>query len=119
MITRQRVGWVLLAVLLAIGGLARWLQSDWSLAWSIAFIVALCFAFWQLRETPSKPSKVFDFNPKRGLLFFVMGFVIFPFVALIGALFGDEITLVNVVMLTAFGSAFIGFIGVFTEHVGV
>ena len=79
----------------------------------------MCWSIWQLREPPDPNSKGFDFNPKRGVLFFFLGFLIFPITFGMDAIFGAEMSVSDMSMMTAGGSVLIGLLGTFTEHVGV
>jgi hypothetical protein len=92
-------------------------QSPWFI-W-VPILAVLGWSMWQLRERPDPESKAFDFNPKRGVLYFFLGFLIFPFMLAMDAIFGTQISLLNAAIVTAGGSAFIGLVGTFTEHVGV
>ncbi|TMM50145.1 hypothetical protein [Qipengyuania marisflavi] len=79
----------------------------------------LGWSLWQLRAPPDPASKLFDFNPKRGLLYFFLGLLIFPLTLSIDAIFGADISMTDAALFTAGGSILIGLIGVFTEHVNV
>lgn len=74
---------------------------------------------WTLRELPDPKAKAFDFNPSRGLLYFILGFFIFPIVAIIKAVFGAELSLSSMLLFTLVGSTAAGIVGVFTEHIGM
>lgn len=65
------------------------------------------------------PAKTWDFDPKRGVLYFFLGWVIFPALIGIEALFGTDFTLGRMVIGTLAMSVLIGILGTFTENVGV
>jgi hypothetical protein len=92
-------------------------QAPW-FVW-IPILAILAWSLWQIRDKPDPSSKAFDFNPRRGVLFFFLGFLIFPFMLGMDALFGTEVSLVNAGLITVGGSIFVGLIGTFTEHVGI
>jgi hypothetical protein len=72
-----------------------------------------------LYDRKNLPEKVWDFNPKRGVLYFVLGWIIFPFMMVVDAMFGAEFTLSGIGAGTFFMSVLIGIVGTFTENVGV
>ena len=63
--------------------------------------------------------KMWDFNPKRGLLYFFCGWLIFPVTIVIEMIFGTDITLCRMVLGTLGLSVLIGILGTITENVGV
>lgn len=73
-------------------------------------------AFYDRR---SFPGKVWDFNPKRGVLYFLLGWIIFPSMMVLDAIFGAGLTLGGMAAGTLFASVFIGIAGTFTENIGV
>ncbi len=85
----------------------------------VPLIVLAGWAAWTFRDPPDPRAKAFDFNPRRGLFYFLSGFVIFPITAIINAVFGAELSLSSMLIFTVAGSVFAGIVGVFTEHVGI
>lgn len=65
------------------------------------------------------PEKAWDFNPKRGVLYFFLGWIIFPVLIGVKALSGTDFTLSGMVIGTLAMSVLIGILGTFTENVGV
>ena len=104
-------------VLIQTWALDKSYQPPWYL-W-LPVLAILGWSVWQLRERPDPNSKAFDFNPKRGMLYFFCGFLIFPLMMGIDAVFGTDISMAETALITLGGSAFIGLAGVFTEHVAI
>lgn len=95
-------------------------QEDWDLPWKLAYVLAFCVAFLAaFYDRNNVPEKVWDFNPKRGVLYFLLGWIIFPFMMVIDAIFGAEFTLSGIAAGTLVLSVLIGIAGTFTENVGV
>ena len=121
---RKVVGAVVLSLLLlsalAVRYIAEVPQDAWNPLWSLAYVVSLCVAlFMTLYDRKNFPEKVWDFNPKRGVLYFLLGWFIFPFMMVIDAIFGAEFTMSGIAVGTFVMSVFIGIAGTFTENVGV
>ena len=120
MTSRKRLGWSALGALLVIGLAARSIVGDeWPMLWTVVYVAAICYSFWLLRETPDKSRKMWNYSPRRGLLYFLLGFVIFPITAALSALFGDPMSLTAAALFTLGMSVTIGVVGTFTENVGV
>ncbi|MEM8918689.1 MAG: hypothetical protein AAGE37_07490 [Pseudomonadota bacterium] len=122
--TRQKWGMISLAVLLLIGFGSHHIpelshENMPSYVILIYLIFLCCAAFAALYEKKNFEGKVWDFNPKRGFLFFCIGFLIFPIIAAIDALFGADLSLEGMIIFTLAGSTFVGVLGIFTDHVGV
>lgn len=94
----------------AIGG--AW----WSLAYALAVSAALFAAFYDRKNFPEK---TWDFNPKRGVLYFFLGWFIFPVLIGVDAVFGTDLTPSGMVLGTLALSVLVGVVGMFTENVGV
>ncbi len=111
---------LLLLLALAIRYIAGIPQDDWNPFWSLAYVVGLCVAsFMAFYDRKNFPEKVWDFSPKRGVLYFLLGWIIFPLMMVVDAMFGAEFTLIGMAAVTFFMSVFIGIAGTFTENVGV
>jgi len=95
-------------------------QKDWAPFWQLAYGVGICVTFViAFYDRKNLPAKTWDFNPKRGVLYFFLGWVIFPVLIGIEALFGTDFTLSRMVIGTLAMSVLIGILGTFTENVGV
>ncbi len=120
--TRTKLGFVGIALCLAFLVFQKWaLGPDYQAPWYVwvPMLFVLGWSLWQLKEPPDPNSKAFDFNPKRGVTYFFLGFVIFPIMLGIDAVFGTGMTIGGAALITLGGSILIGVLGVFTEHVGV
>jgi hypothetical protein len=78
--------------------------------------VALFATFYDRRNFPEK---TWDFNPKRGVAYFFLGWIIFPIMMGVEAVYGIDFTLSRMVLGTLALSALVGILGTFTENVGV
>lgn len=118
------IGAVALGLLLLVGLGIRYIagisQDDWDPIWSLAYAlgvgVALFTAFYDRKNFPEK---TWDFNPKRGILYFFLGWIIFPVMIGVEAIFGTEFTLSRMALGTLAMSVLVGIVGTFTENVGV
>lgn len=122
--TRQKWGMISVAVLLLIGfasdRIPEFSHDNLPSFVILAYIIALCCAiFAAFYDKRNFSGKTWDFNPKRGLLYFFFGFLIFPFLAAIEFIFGAGISLEGMIIFTLIGSVLIGILGIFTEHVGI
>ena len=102
--------------------LQKWaLGPDYQASWFVwvPILIVLGWSVWQLRERSDPETKALDFDPKRGLLFFFFGFLIFPCMLTMEAIFGTQVSIPSALIVTAAGSVFIGLVGTFTEHVGI
>jgi cytochrome c biogenesis protein CcdA len=120
--TRQGLAFVGIAFASSVMLIHKWvLDESYPAPWYfwLPLLAVLAWSVWQLRERPDPNSKLFDFNPKRGAFYFILGFLIFPFMLGIDAVFGTDITMAETVFITIGGSIFIGLVGIFTEHFGV
>ena len=121
---RKLVGAVALGLLLLLGlagGYVPWLsQEDWGTWWSLAYVAALCAALVAaFYDRKNLPQKTWDFNPKRGLTYFLLGWIIFPVMVGVDAMSGTDLTLSRMVLGTLALSALVGVVGTFTENIGV
>ena len=121
---RKLIGAVALGLLLLLGlashhvpGLS---QDGWDLLWRLAYVLALCVAlFATFYDRKNLPEKTWDFNPKRGVGYFFLGWIIFPIMIGVEAISGTDFTLSRMVLGTLVLSALVGILGTFTENVGV
>jgi hypothetical protein len=119
---RKLMGAVALGLLLLLGWASRYVlglsADDWGTGWKLAYAVTVCTAlvaaFYDRRNVPEK---TWDFNPKRGLLCFLLGWIIFPVMIGINAASGTNFTLSGMVVATLALSVLVGIAGTFTEHV--
>ena len=121
---RKMIGGVALGLLVLIGFVSRYVpgysQDEWGLWWRIAFVIAGCVAlFAAFYDRKNLSEKTWDFSPKRGLLYFFLGWIIFPLMMGIDAIFASDFTLSRMVLATLALSVLIGVAGTFTENVGV
>lgn len=122
MISKQSLAFGALLLLCVAGLIHTWVLDDrqqWPVWVWLPLLALGLWAMWQLRDPPDPNSKAFDFNPRRGLLYFCAGFLIFPTLTIIEALFGADLSLNSMLLFTVFGSILVGVVGTFTEHVGV
>lgn len=121
---RKLIGAAAFGLLLLLGLGIRYIegtpQDDWDPLWSLAYVVSLCMTFIiAFYDRKNLPEKTWDFNPKRGVLYFFLGWIIFPVMIGVEALSGTDLTLSRMVMGTLAMSVLIGILGTFTENVGV
>jgi len=121
---RKLVGLTAFFLLLLLGAGVSYIegisQDDWDPLWRLAYIASICVAFVvALYDRKNVPEKTWDFNPKRGVLYFALGWVIFPLMIGADALLGTDFSVVRIVMGTFMMSILIGVIGTFTENVGI
>ena len=120
--SKQTHAFILIGICCAMVLGQEWLfDEDYQAPWFvwIPTLGVLAWSLWQLREKPDPSSKTFDFNPRRGVLFFILGFLIFPFMLGMEAIFATDISLATAGLVTLGGSLLVGLIGTFTEHVGI
>lgn len=121
---RKLIGALALGLLLLLGLGSRYVpglsQDNWGTGWSLAYVLAVCAAlFAAFYDRKNFPEKTWDFNPKRGLMYFFLGWIIFPIMIGVEALSGTDFTLSRMVLGTLSLSVLIGIFGTFTENVGV
>ena len=121
---RKLIGAVALAllVLLALG--VRYIagipQDDWGIWWKLAYVVGLgVAAFMTFYDRRNFPEKAWDFDPRRGVFYFLLGWIIFPFLMVVDAISGADLSLSRMAIGTLVMSVFIGIAGTFTENVGI
>jgi cytochrome bd-type quinol oxidase subunit 2 len=121
---RKLIGVVALGLLLALAWAAPYvpgLSQDhwgtwWKLAYAIAVGAALFAAFYDRRNFPEK---ALDFNPQRGLMYFFLGWIIFPVMLGLEAISGTDFALSRMVLGTLALSTLAGIAGTFTENIGL
>lgn len=121
---RKLIGAVALGALLLLALAVRYIagipQEDWGLWWRVAFVSCFFVAFFMAcYDRKNLPKKTWDFNPKRGFLYFLLGWIIFPLAIAVNATSGGSLTLSAMVVGTLIMSVFVGIVGIFTENVGV
>ena len=122
MISKKALAYVAVAVVCGAGILNAWVfdkEQSWPIYVWLPILLLALWAIWTLRDPPDPAAKTFDFNPKRGLLYFFFGFVVFPIIAVMNAVFGAELSLSSMLIFTAVGSVIAGVAGIFTENVGI
>jgi len=81
MISKQSFAYAGIFVVCATGLIHAWIldegQSFPIYVW-LPLLLITFWAFWALRDPPDRSTKAFDFNPKRGILYFLLGLIIFP-----------------------------------------
>lgn len=121
---RKLIGAVALGALLLLALAVRYIagipQEDWGLLWRVAFVLCVFVAFFMAcYDRKNLPKKTWDFNPKRGVLYFLLGWIIFPLQIAVNAASGGHLALSGMVVFTLAMSVLIGILGTFTENVGV
>lgn len=122
MITKQRLAYAAIFLVCVATLLKTWVfQGDgsWPPYIWIPITGVVFWALWTLRDPPDPKTKAFDFNPTRGLFYFLLALFACPALALLGAAFGADLSVKSVLLYTAFGSVIAGIAGTFTEHVGI
>ena len=118
--SRKLIGAVTFVCLLVIGAVTKSSQASWDPLLSVVFVVAVCIAMWMtFYDRKNYPAKVWDFNPKRGLLYFFISWLIFPLLIAGRAFTGADFSLSAMLIGTLLMSILIGVAGIFTENVGV
>jgi hypothetical protein len=121
---RKLFGAGALVLLLLLGLASRYVpglaQGNWGTGWNLAFLLAMCAAFSAaFYDRKNFPEKTWDFNPKRGVLYFFLGWIIFPLMIGLDAISGSDFALSRMVLATLALSVLVGVLGTFTENVGI
>ena len=121
---RKLIGAVALGLLLLLGVASHYVpglsQDGWDLWWRLAYGLALGMAlFATFYDRKNFPEKTWDYNPKRGVAYFFLGWIIFPIMMGVEAVSGTDFTLSRMVLGTLALSALVGILGTFTGNVGV
>lgn len=122
MINKNSLAYVAVFVICVAGILKAWVfdsESSWPIYVWLPILLLALWVMWTFRERPDPAAKAFDFNPKRGLLYFFLGFIVCPIVAMIDAVFGAELSLRSMLIFTGVGAVMAGIAGTFTENVGI
>ncbi|MEM6585613.1 MAG: hypothetical protein AAF692_07645 [Pseudomonadota bacterium] len=86
----------------------------------LAYALAVAAAFFAtFYDRKNFPEKTWDFNPKRGLLFFGLGLLVFPIMAAARSFGEVEIQWDNVVLFTLIAATLAGIAGTLTENIGI
>jgi hypothetical protein len=110
--------------------------TEWPIYIWLPIVAALGWAAWTFRAeaepsangarrkrggsgSSERAGKAFDFNPRRGLFYFLAGLIAFPLLAVIDAIFGAELTLSSMILYTLVASTMAGLAGLFTENIGL
>ena len=122
--TRKWIGVVAFIVLIITGFVIRfWFDIDpdeWHPLGSLAYVIALCITLIMAFYDPKDlPKKTFDYNPRRGLQYFLFGWIIFPVLLGIEAYSKANLSIETITVGTLVMSIFVGVIGMFTENVGI
>jgi hypothetical protein len=120
--SRKLIGAVAFGLLLLLGFGLRTLvgvsDDDW--LWRGTYVVALCAAMLcAFYDRSNFSEKAWDYNPKRGVLYFLLGWVLFPVLIGVDAAFGAEIGVQRAMVGTLFLSVLAGIVGTFTENMGI
>lgn len=121
---RKLIGVVALGLLLLFGLGSRHVpglsQENWGTWWNLAYVFAVCAAlFAAFYDRKNIPAKAWDFNPTRGLMYFFLGWIIFPIMIGVEALSGADFTLSRMALGALSLSILVGILGTFTKNVGV
>ncbi len=93
----------------------------WGTGFKLAFAAALCGAlFAAFYDRRNLPRKAFDFNPVRGLQYFLLGWLLFP-IALVWrwSVNNMDYSVADLAAGTLVMSLLIGIVGTFTENTGI
>lgn len=117
---RKLIGAAAFVALLIFGAVTKSSQADWNPLLTLGFILAVCAAFvMTFYDRKNMPEKVWDFDPKRGLLYFCFGWMIFPLMIAVDAFSDADFSWSGMLIGTLIMSVLIGIAGTFTENVGV
>lgn len=122
---RKLIGGIALLALMGFafgfGPEGRIVQNQWGTGVKLVFAVAICSAlFAAFYDRKNLPKKAFDFNPKRGLLFFLLGWILLPVLLVFRWGMKDmDYSVADLAVGTLVMSVLIGIIGTFTENTGI
>ncbi len=122
MFNRKSLAYFGIALLCLAGLMQAWVFKEgqhWPMWVWLPLLVIGLGSLWVLRDPPDPKAKAFDFNPLRGAFCFLAGFVIFPIITVINAIFGADLSIASMAGFTLIGSCFAGIAGTFTEHIGI
>ncbi|MDG5750999.1 hypothetical protein P8R33_07775 [Qipengyuania sp. XHP0211] len=117
---RKIIGALIFVGLLIFGGITKSGQDDWNVVQRLAFILAVCLAMVAtFYDRKNLPKKVWDFDLKRGFLYFCFGWILFPIMVAADAFTGGDFSWSGMLVGTLGMSILIGIAGTFTENVGI
>lgn len=102
---RRLIGAVALGLLLMLGVASRYVprlaQDDWGMWWKLTYCLMLSAAFFAaFYDRKHLPKRAWDFNPKRGLQYFLLGWITFPVMIGLAAMSGTDFALSRMVLGT-------------------
>lgn len=122
---RKLIGGIALLALMGFafgfGPEGRIVQNQWGTGVKLVFAVAICSAlFAAFYDRKNLPKKAFDFNPKRGLMYFLLGWILLPVLLVFRWGMKDmDYSVADLAVGTLVMSVLIGIIGTFTENTGI
>lgn len=122
MFNRESLAYLGIALLCLAGLVQAWVFKEgqhWPMWVWLPLLVIGVGSVWTLRDPPDPKAKAFDFNPRRGAFYSLVGVVIFPIIAVINAIFGADLSIASMAGFTLIGSCLAGIAGTFTENIGI
>ena len=117
---RKIIGALAFVGLLIFGAISKSNQADWEPIARITFVLAVCGAFLiAFYDRRNLPEKAWDFDPKRGFLYFCFGWILFPIMIAADAFTEADFSWSEILVGTFIMSILIGIAGTFTENVGI
>ncbi|WP_108787609.1 hypothetical protein [Erythrobacter sp. Alg231-14] len=86
------------------------------IAYTLAILLAMFATFY---DKENYEELEVGFSPKRGAMYFLLGFFAFPVSLGVKAAFGADFSIQSAIIFTAFASVLIGAIGTFTDIPGI
>ena len=122
MFNRKPLAYFGIALLCLTGLVQVWVFEEgqhWPVWVWLPLLVIGLGSLWVLRDPPDPKAKAFDFNPRRGAFYFLAGFIVFPIITVINAIFGADLSIASMAGFTLIGSCLAGIAGTFTENIGI
>lgn len=122
---RKLIGGIALLALMSFafgfGPEGRIVPNQWGTGVKLAFAIAICSAlFAAFYDRKNLPRKAFDYNPKRGLLYFLAGWILFPIMLVWRWGVRDmDYSVAELALGTLVMSVLVGIIDTFTENTGI
>ena len=117
---RKLIGGIAFVGLLIFGALSKSSQDDWNAIQSLAFIIAICITMvLTFYDRKNLPERVWDFDPKRGFLYFCFGWLLFPLMIAANSFTQAGFSWTGMLTGTLAMSILIGIAGTFTKNVGI
>jgi hypothetical protein len=121
---RKLIGLIALAVLILTSLASEFViganPDDWPLSIKAIFGLAICIAiFAAFYDRRNFAEKHWDFNPKRGALYFGTAWFIYPVVIGVGMLLEASLSWTGILVGTAIVAVLAGALGTFTENTGL